>query len=361
VDGEAGYRSLLEQVRETALAAYAHQDLPFGTLVAELAPERNLSQNPLFQIAFALQDGTRAGSFAPDLDFVREELDWQASPFDMVLHVWDRVDQGGGIAARLVYSTDLYDAATAERLAAAFERLLAGAIAAPDAPVAALPLLSAAERQALLVEANRTETAYPRQASIPALFAEVAARVPERIALVSEDGMLTYGELDRRANRVARALVRQGVGPDVLVALALQRSLEMLIATLAVLKAGGAYLPLDPQLPAERLAFLLEDARPAAVLTLSDLEPKALGRYSAAPFDGGAGPESLAYVMYTSGSTGRPKGVSVPHRGVVRLVRETNFADLGEDRVFLQLAPAAFDAATLEIWGPLLNGGRLVI
>jgi amino acid adenylation domain-containing protein len=377
VEGEIGFRLLLERVRATSLAAYAHQDLPFGKLVEELAPERNLSQNPLFQIAFALQDGEDTGLLTPGLEFVREELDWRTSPFDMVLHAWDREE---GIAARLVYSADLYDAATIARLAAAFERLVAGVVAAPDEPVAALPLLSAAERETLLIEWNRTATDYPRQESVPALFAAVAARVPDRIALVCGDESLTYAELDRRANRLARKLIRRGAGPDVLVALYLQRSLDLVVATLAVLKAGGAYLPLDLQYPADRVALMLEDARPAAVVTTSELagrlpempentpplvcldrEREAIERHSAAPIDGGAGPSSLAYVMYTSGSTGRPKGVAVPHRGVVRLVRETGFADLGEDRVFLQLAPTAFDAATLEIWGPLLNGGRLIV
>jgi len=370
-----GYHDLLARVRDTALAAYAHQDVPFERLVEELAPDRNLGANPLFQIAFVLQDESEAPRvFAPGIGIEREELDWRTVHFDLILYVWNRPE---GLAARIAYATDLFDASTVERLADHFGRLLAGVVAAPDEPVGALPLLSAAERATLLADWNRTATEYPRDETIQALFQATAARVPGRIALTYEGETLTYAELDRRSNQLARALFRKGVGPDVLVGLYLVRSLDLLVSILGILKAGGAYLPLDLQYPPERLAFMLEDARPVVLLTTSALAEKLpatgtplvrldadrgwIERQNPAAWDGGAGPSSLAYVMYTSGSTGRPKGVAVPHRGVVRLVRNTNFADLGEDRVFLQLAPTAFDASTLEIWGPLLNGGRLVI
>ncbi|HEV7515064.1 MAG TPA: amino acid adenylation domain-containing protein, partial [Thermoanaerobaculia bacterium] len=372
VRGAMTFRELLGRVREVSLAAYAHQDLPFEKLVLELDPERDLSRNPLFQLAFALQNATaRDVELSPGLTLERREIDWGTTRFDLTLFLWET---GQGIAGLLDYSTDLFDAATIARLAGHVKTLAAGLVAEPDAPLAALPLLGGEEREQLLVGFAGSRTAYPREESIPALFGAVAARVPERVALAAQGVAVTYGELDRRADRLARRLRRHRVGPDVLVGLYLERSLEMIVAMLGVLKAGGAFLPLDLQYPRERLAYMLHDARPAVLLTAAHLAPRLPadggatvlhladpGAESAAVPPAAVHPASLAYVMYTSGSTGRPKGVAAVHRGVVRLVRESDFADLSEAQVFLQLAPISFDASTLEIWAPLLNGGRLAI
>jgi amino acid adenylation domain-containing protein len=373
--GGTGFRELLAGVREVSLAAYAHQDLPFEKLVEELDPERDLSRNPLCQIVFALQNATaRDVELAPGLTLERREIDWGTTRFDLTLFLWETPE---GLAGLLDYSTDLYDAATMARTAGHLEVLLAGLAAEPDRPVATLPLLAPAEREELLGDWTRTATAYPRHETVTSLFTAVAERSPERVALAFGDERVTYGELERRANRLAHALVRRGVGPDVLVGLFVERSIEMIVATLGILKAGGAYLPLDLQYPKERLAWMLSDARPAVLLTQSrlaerlpagdvpllflDADRDEIARESAAPLPDRSDPLGLAYVMYTSGSTGRPKGVAAIHRGIVRLVRNTGYAQLDADQVFLQFAPISFDAATLEIWGPLLNGGRLAI
>ncbi|HEY1110997.1 MAG TPA: amino acid adenylation domain-containing protein, partial [Opitutaceae bacterium] len=269
------------------------------------------------------------------------------------------------------------DAATVARMLRCFETLLTGIVAQPDAAVSRLPLLTAAEREQVVSEFNRTATAYPRERTIAELFAEQVARSPDAPALTLRGQTLSYRELDTRAEALAVELRTLGVGPDVLVGVFFERSLEQMVALVAITKAGGAYVSFDPAYPAERLAFMLGDTQAPVILTSRALRPR-LPAHSARVLcvdearGSAAAPtpaivpvrataDSLAYVSYTSGSTGRPKGVAVPQRGVVRLVRETNFARFGADEVFLQFAPVAFDASTLEIWGALLNGGRLVI
>jgi amino acid adenylation domain-containing protein len=237
--------------------------------------------------------------------------------------------------------------------------------------------LTAAERRRVLVEWNDTATAYPRDSSIPQLFEQQARLTPHAIALMFGTEELTYGELDLRANRLANYLRKLGIGPEAMVGICQERSLDMVVGLLAILKSGGAYVPLDASYPTERLAFMLADTRAPVVLTsraqrarLTSMRPETrvvciddinLALESSQTPESGVTPEDLAYVMYTSGSTGQPKGVMVPHRAVVRLVRDTNYCRLGPDEVFLQLAPISFDASTLEIWGPLLNGGRLAV
>jgi non-ribosomal peptide synthetase component F len=259
---------------------------------------------------------------------------------------------------------------------------LAAAVAAPgaaalDGPLEDLPLLTPAERGQILVEWTETDADYPREAALGELFAGQARLRPHAVALAFGDSALTYGEANRRANRLAHRLRALGVGPEVAVALCLERSPAMVVAILAVAKAGGFYVPLDPGPPRERLALLLAGTAAAAVVTeerflaalpaatcprvLLDRDAATLAGESGADPEPLAGPDNLVYVMFTSGSTGVPKGVAVPHRGVVRLVRGSRYADLGPDEVFLQLAPYAFDASTFELWGALLHGGRLAI
>ncbi|HEY0782052.1 MAG TPA: amino acid adenylation domain-containing protein, partial [Thermoanaerobaculia bacterium] len=278
------------------------------------------------------------------------------------------------------WNSDLFDAATGGRLAASFSHVLRSLLAAPERPLSRFALLSPEERDALVVQANRTATAKPRDAAVHRLFEEQAARAPERVAIATDDLEVPYGELEERANRLARHLISLGVAAEAPIGVALERSPDLIVAFLAVLKAGGCYVPLDPSYPRERLALMAEEVGlalllseerlaaelplpaggPAAVVLL-DRDRDAIARNSADPLALPVSADGLAYVMFTSGSTGRPKGVGVPHRAIVRLVQGSDFIRFGRDEVFLQLAPVSFDAATLEIWGALLHGGRLAL
>ncbi|HVR07865.1 MAG TPA: amino acid adenylation domain-containing protein, partial [Thermoanaerobaculia bacterium] len=404
VDGEMDFRRALAAARETALQAFAHQDLPFDALVEELRPQRDLGRNPLVQAVMVLQS---AGSAAATVGSAATAAanaalseagralrpvplrlgERTTSKCDILLSVEEETASEPGLLIELECASDLFTAPTVTRLLAQYAALLLGAAAAPELPLARLPLLSAAERHQALWEHNDTAAAVPAR-TLHRLFQEQAAARPEAVAVRWEDGELTYGELDRRARHVARALRRLGVGREARVGLCVERSGDMVAAVLGILMAGGAYLPLDPAYPRERLQWLLDDAAPLAIvgtrrllaalpgatprLAFEDLAAATAPADGQDPADpavadgtGGGGqeptPDWLAYVLYTSGSTGTPKGVEVSHRAVVRLVRGANYATLGRDEVFLQLAPMGFDAATLELWGPLLNGGRLAL
>ncbi len=375
--GEPTWRQLLGRVRETVLAAFAHQDLPFERVVEELAPQRDASRTPLFQTMFALQNaapGSGGELRLPGLTLRPLELDGEPAKFDLTLAFAEE----GGLRGTWGYDRDLFDASTVARLASHLEILLAAALAAAESRVADLPLLTAGERSQIVEEWNATATSYPRQATIQRLFRQQLERGPERVAAVWGDRALTYGELGRRSSRLARRLRALDLRPEPAVGLFLPRSLDLLIAMLAVLEAGGAYVPLDTGLPRERLELLLRDVGAAQVVTRAELrsalpvegveallldlaaaEESVGGEAEAAP--PAASPDGLAYVIYTSGSTGSPKGVAVPHRAVVRLVRDTDYVSLGPGDRVAHLSNPAFDAATFEIWGALLNGGRLEV
>ncbi|HVF59868.1 MAG TPA: amino acid adenylation domain-containing protein [Thermoanaerobaculia bacterium] len=374
LSGDPRFDEALARLRETALGAYDHQDLPFERLVEELAPRRALSHLPLFQVLFTLE---RPAAPPPmgGLAVHRLPVESGLAKFDLSLGLEERED--GTIAGSFVFRHDLFDAATVKRLASHFRTLAEGIASTPGARLRDLPLLTEAEWRQVTVAFQSAAAAYPRERCVHELVAEQAARRPEAVALVWDEGTMTYGELVAEANRLARRLRWLGVTTETRVGVCLERSPELVVALLGVLAAGGAYLPLDPTYPAERLAAMLEDGEVPALVTVErllgalpphdarvlclDCEAAGLAAESPAPLANLATPESLAYVLYTSGSTGRPKGVAVPHRGIVRLVRQDAFADLGEDEVFLQLAPIPFDASTLELWGPLANGGRLVL
>jgi amino acid adenylation domain-containing protein len=373
LDGDVTLRQLLGRVREVTLGAYANQDVPFERLVEELRPERSMSHTPLFQVMMVLQQNAAPHLRLPGLTVAMEELDSGASKFDLTLSM---AETEAGLAGWLEYDADLFDAETVARMAQHLRMLLEGAVASPDTPVARLPLLTEAERRQVLVAWNQTAVDYPRDATIPELFAQQAARSPAAVALESGEERVTYQELDARANRLANYLVRRGVKPGTRVGLSLPRSVDMVVGILGILKAGAAYVPLDASYPPERLAFMREDAGLAVIVTNAQMQQAlpggaesvcvdtvhdAIARESAQAPPVAAGAESLAYVMYTSGSTGRPKGVCVPHRAVVRLVRGSRFIHMGPDEVFALLAPISFDASTLELWGALLNGGRLAV
>ncbi len=372
--GDPAFADLLRRDQEVALAAWSHQAVPFEKLVAELQPEREPGRNPFFQVLLNLQNQPLPAPRLGGLDFSVLEIHTGTAKVDLSF-LWR--EEGRGLAGLVEYSADLFDRPTAERFLDHFQALLHGALEDPGRTVGELPLLGEAERRQVLVDWDGARPDYPREATVHELFAAQARRRGGAVAVEDDAERLTWDELAARANGLAHCLRRLGVRPDALVALAVPRSVDMVAAALGILQAGGAYLPLDPSYPEERLAGLLDEARPAALVTLEahadalpargiptiflDRDREALESAAAGPLESGATAESLAYAMYTSGSTGRPKAVAVPHRAVVRLVRGADWARLDGDQVFLQLAPLSFDASTLEIWGPLLNGGRLVL
>ncbi|HLM54814.1 MAG TPA: amino acid adenylation domain-containing protein [Pyrinomonadaceae bacterium] len=374
LSGRPSFRELLGRVRAATLGAYAHQELPFERLVEELQPGRDLSRNPLFQVMFSLQNAPLEEFTLPGLRVSPVEIGNDVTRFDLEFHLWEG---GGAITGSLIYSTELFDAATVEQMLVHFRNLLEGVVADPDTRLPDLPLLTDVERRQVLAEWNDTRGGYPRGACVHELFEAQAARTPDALAVVSGDTRVTYAELNARANRLARRLRALGVGPEGRVGVLMERSPEIVVAFLAVLKAGGAYVPLDPAYPKPRLRFMLEDADVRVLLTerkqrgvlpdsgarvvCLDGDREELDRESAESLPRAATADSLAYVIYTSGSTGRPKGVAVEHRAVNRLVCGTNYVELSAADCVAQASTATFDAATFEIWGALLHGARLDI
>jgi len=386
VSGDPTFAELLARVRRVCLEAYEYQDVPLDKLVEELKPQRSLSYTPLFQVMFSFLDTPIPELALPGVELEVLAAHNHSAKFDLnmvvIPHSEQRVGMGGGevsedITVLLEYDTDLFEDATVETFLERYERLLAEVVEQPALPVSDYDLLGEGERRRALVEWNQTARPYPRDLPVHRLFERQAAATPEAVALDCGGGRTSYGELNRRANRLARHLRAHGVGPESLVGVMLERSADLVVALLGVLKAGGAYLPLEAAYPRERLAFMLEDAAPRVVLTQRSLsaslppsaarvlsledEREAVARRDESDLPGEPAGDHLAYVMYTSGSTGRPKGVAVTHRNVVRLVKGGDYAELDATQVFLQFAPVSFDASTFEVWGCLLNGGRLVM
>ena len=356
LSGEPNFRELVQRVQEVALGVFAHQELPFEKLIEELKPERSLSYAPLFQVVFAYQSINIQPPALTGLRLSVPFIENQTAKFDLTFLA---LDTEAGIQCSLEYNTDLFDAATITRMLDHLQRLFEAAVANPLQRVGDLPLLSAAEQEQLLTEWNSTATEYPRHRCVHELFEEQVAQAPEATALLFGDEALTYRELNERANKLAHRLSALGVGPEVAVGVLMDRSPELIVALLAILKAGGVYVPLNAGYPRERIALMCDDAQLRVLIT-----PETFANLEAEPstnLDNHTTPANRAYVMYTSGSTGRPKGVNVEHRCIVRLVKNTNYANLSSAQTFLQFAPATFDASTLEIWGSLLNGGRLVL
>ncbi|MET8505486.1 amino acid adenylation domain-containing protein [Streptomyces sp. NPDC004787] len=373
------FTDLVTQVRETALGAYAHQDLPFDRIVEDLAPERDLSRNALFQVMFELRESTLGTT-----DFATGTTRWisdesvisTAAKFDLSLTLSPAAH--GGFTGELTYSTELFDRATVRRLADQYTRLLDSAVAAPGTPVGELDVLTATERDRLLGTFNDTAVPYEDQVGVHHLFERQAARTPDAVAIVCEGAQVTYGELNARANRLAHHLIERGVTADDLVTVCVDRGPDMIVALLAVLKAGGAYVPLDPDYPAARIEFMLSDTRAPLVLTQSHLTdrlpagtPRVLvdgdwetliAHHPAADPAPRSGPDDLAYLIYTSGSTGTPKGVMIQHRSMSNRLQEmrNRYGITADDRV-LQFASVTFDAAAEQIFPALISGARLVM
>ncbi len=373
VNGELSFYDLLTRVRETVLGAFSHGDLPFDRLIEALHADRSAGQTPLINTMFVLQTAGNGGLKFPGLDLHFFEAGVETAKFDLTLTVYDTSE---GLTAVALYDPSRFDASTMERLLEHYHNLLAGAVANPEIPLRDLPLLSDTERRKVLVDWNQTRAEYPR-CCVHEIFEEQARARPQAIAVSCGDSRRTYGELNARANQLAHYLREQGVARGSVVAVCLERSPDMIVALLGILKASAACAPLDPASPRERIAKMLEDLRPTLVITQRDLSrlvspSEAQAFRLDADWDKvagqptghlrcEAGPEDVAYISFTSGSTGRPKGVCVPHRGIVRLVKNNPFAEFSSDEVFLQLGPISFDASSFEIWGSLLNGGRLVL
>jgi non-ribosomal peptide synthetase component F len=373
--GDPVFRELLKQVRKSTLDAYAHQDLPFEKLVEELKPERDLGSNPLFQVLFVLQNAPVFSLQLPDLTLSLMRIEDTSTTFDLEVHLQETSE---GLKCTFVYRTDLFEAATIERMAAHYQRVLEGIVANPSQRLSELPLLTNADRHQLLQEWNATSTDYPKQACIHELFEKQVELSPDAIAVVHDDKQITYQELNSRANQVAHYLRSYGAGPEVLVGICVERSLEMVIGLLGILKAGAAYLPLDYAYPKERLAFMLDDSNVSVLLTQKKLAEKLPKRQTHVVFLDAdwakikrmaetnlaktATADNLSYVMYTSGSTGKPKGVQILHRSVVNfLTSMCRRPGLTKNDVVLAVTTLCFDIAGLEIYLPLTTGARLVL
>ena len=376
VRGEESFREMLRREREVVLEAYAHQEVPFEKLVEELQPERSLSHSPLFQVMFIMQNkGSEAVLSLGGLEIDLLPVNSGTVKYDLTLNMSEYQNNIGGT---LQYNADLFDAATVERMSGNLQTLLRAISSNPDEQLSRLPLLTESDRQQVLVEWNATVEDYPRDKCIHQLFEAQAEHRPDAVAVVFEDRQLTYGELNRRANQLAHLLLKLGVKQEVLVGICLERSLEMLIGVLGVLKAGGAYVPLDPLFPRQRLAYMLDDAGVSVLLTQQHIAAQLDARTERficlerdlESIEGENGenpgalatPDNLAYVIYTSGSTGQPKGVQISHGSVINFLSSMRRQPgLMPQDTLLAITTLSFDIAGLELFLPLVVGGRVVI
>jgi amino acid adenylation domain-containing protein len=377
LSGDPSFRDLMHQVRDVALEAYDHQDLPFEKLLVELKPDRDLSYSPLFQVMFNLQNHEREQVKLSRLGISELKTERGSSKFDLTLNI---VEKSDGLRVAFEYNTDLFKADTIRRMLGHFQTLLEGAVCNPAERISLLPLLTAPERRQVLTGWNDTRVHYPTDRCIHQLFEAQVEQTPDAIAVVWENHHLTYAELNARANQLAYYLKRHGVGPEVLVVACLERSLDMVVGVLGVLKAGGAYIPLDAEFAKERLLVVLQDARPVVLLTQQhihsadvsdaniqvvylDSERRNIARESTATPATQAAPQNLAYVIYTSGSTGHPKGVTVTHASLVNacMAWQDAYQLRSVARSHLQMANFSFDVFTGDLVRALCSGGKLVL
>ena len=388
--GDPTFEQVLDQVRQTALEAFEHQDYPFTALVERLQPVRDLSRSPLFQVMFTLQkapslDSQDLASFAlgeagspvtlGDLRLEPVALDRRIAQFDLSLMMAETID---GLSGSLQFNADLFEPIGMRRMAEHFRILLKSVVSDPKQRISQLPLLTPDEKQQQLIEWNDTSRDYPQEQLIHRMFEDQARRTPDAIAIIADGGRLTYGELNARANRLANYLTASGVGAETRVGIFMERSVEMVVGILAVLKAGGAYLPLDPEYPQERLQFMLKDSHASTLLTqeklASEVPPhsartifvdadwKTIGQQPSADSSGETFGENLAYVLYTSGSTGKPKGVMISHDAIRNhMAWMTSAFPLSESDRVLQKTAFSFDASVWEFYAPLMAGATLVM
>ncbi|MHB2147695.1 amino acid adenylation domain-containing protein [Calditrichota bacterium LG25] len=375
LSGEPSFKEILERTRSMALEAFSNQDLPFEMLVEELQPERSMSHTPLFQVMFVYQNALDGALQLPDLKVEPLPLRNENAKFDLTLTVAELADE---FALDVEFDTDLFEPDTIDRMLTHFQQILRAAVEQPEVPVTRLDLLTEREKKLLLDEWIPRGPVFPPEKCIHQWFEEQAEKFADRPALTFEGQHITYGELNRRANQLAHYLLEHDVQPDDLIAIYSERAPHLIVAILAVLKAGAAYLPIDPVYPPERIAFMLEDAEAKIVLTQSalkdnlnlqgkktvllDEEWPAIEKRSVDNPQTKVGPQNLIYVIYTSGSTGKPKGTLITHYNVVRLFQATDhWFGFNENDVWTLFHSYAFDFSVWEIWGALLYGGRLVI
>lgn len=377
------FLTLLEQVKATTQAAYDHQDLPFERLVEELNLQRNLNHNPLVQVMFALQNSSIDQWELPGLQVKLVDVETQSTRFDLEVHCWEMAE---ALQIGAIYNVALFEEATIQRMMSHFQILLAAIVAQPQCAIRELPLLTPAERRQLLVEWNNTTTAYAPEKTIQQLFEEQVERTPDALAVVMAEDQrpmgsaicptLTYRELNERANQLAHYLRQVGVGANTLVGLCLERSPELLVALVAILKAGAGYVPFDPTYPVERLAYMVENAKIHLLVTHDALRPQLAWAERVACFTEWAQladqpktnpapwatPETVIYCLYTSGSTGVPKGVVMPHRAISNLIQwQLNYTTVARQARTLQYAPLNFDVSCQEIFATFCAGGVLVL
>jgi amino acid adenylation domain-containing protein len=379
LSGDPSFSDVVLRVRDSALDAYAHQELPFDDLVANLSPERDLGRNPLYQVSFALNNQPGSDLLLPAVEVLDQDVPVEKSHFDLSLSL---VELEGQLEGTLEFSTDLFEDATIHRMAGHFQSLLNAAVEHPAGRISSLPLLGEAERRLVLESWNQTDAPIAQDILLPQLIERQAGLSPDKVAAVFGKTLITYDTLNKRANQLAHHLRALGVVPDVLVAVCLPRGIDMIVAMLATLKAGGAYLPLDPDHPRERLGFMLDDASVSVVLTDSatraslfdgsvaagrvllclDADADAVTPWPDVDPEPVARPSDLAYVIYTSGSTGVPKGVMIEHRSLVNNIawQIREFSINASDR-YLQRTTIVFDASVWDLWTPLSVGATQIV
>jgi amino acid adenylation domain-containing protein len=376
ISGKPKFLELLERVRKVAMLAQSHQDVPFSLLVEELQPQRDLSYSPIFQVTLVFEEDIPLKNIElSSLTASPWVLENNEGKFDLTLFL---KQTSNGLEGNWVYNTDLFDADTIDRLNGHFQTLLEAIVANPTQPISELPLLTAKEKQQLLVEWNHTEIDYPQDKCIHQLFEEQVKRTPDAVAVVFEEQQFTYQELNSRANQLAHYLQNLGIRPDVPVGICVERSLEMVVGLLGILKAGGAYVPLDPAYPQDRLAHMLSDSQMPVLVTQQDLvsllpehqakvvyldtDWKTISQENDENLSSDVTVEHLAYIIYTSGSTGKPKGVQVIHGGVTNFLNTMKIKPgLTEQDILLAITTISFDIAVLELYLPLMLGAKVVL
>jgi amino acid adenylation domain-containing protein len=374
INSDASFLELLQQVKATTLEAYEHGEMPFEKVVETVVKERDMSRSPLFQVMLVLQNIPEIPRLLfGDVELLRESYEHKTAKLDVTFFI---AETSHGLEGSIEYCTDLFSKATIGRMLGHFKELLSSVVKQPDQKISELSLLPHREAQQLLSVFNTSKATYPKDKSIVALFEEQAAKTPDKVALIFEQDHLTYRELNQRANQLALYLRGKGLKEEVMVPVCMERSLDMMVAILAILKAGAAYVPIDPAYPSERILYMLYDTKASLVISSYEKSSQLLGingieiieidtlpvsHESAENLSLPIDPHHLAYIIYTSGSTGKPKGVLVEHSNVVSLVKGVDYVNLSQEDVLLSTGSPSFDATTFEYWGMLLNGGSLIL